>query len=456
MWKRYLGPLVQIVGIDINESCGAFEEDQIAVRIGDQKDPQFLSKVLGGVLGRPMSVIDDGSHMSGGYQEVPSNISTIAPRQAASTLVEDLHTAYWTEFDGGARREGGFIELCKSLIDELNADHARDQVPVTDFTKSMLSMNCFMTALLSLSAGAISKSMPRRSGSRSEYSDGYGDSYDQGLESSFSFLLAISNLYNTPQSFVSKTVLLIRILRNRLRVTSATGFVEQLAMISALLRLPASVEGSVVECGCYEGGSTTNLSLAAKLVGRKLYVFDSFRGLPEPKPKDVRHLAVNLGRISLVYSRGSWCGSLKSVKANVAKYGSLEVCTFIVGYFDSTLPDFSEVTLLFLRFAMWICGIRWGLCLRYLWPLMPSSGVLFTHEAHHLEIASLFYDHSVWPDSAPGLVGAGSGLGLTPTKDGSFGSCIGYVIKSPAVVVESIELGTRERYRTHVKSVESC
>jgi O-methyltransferase len=275
----------------------------------------------------------------------------------------------------------------------------------------------------------------------------------KALSRLFSFLLAISNLYNTPQSFLSKSVLLIRIVRNRLRVTSATGFVEQLAMISALLRLPASVEGSVVECGCYEGGSTTNLSLAAKLVGRKLYVFDSFRGLPEPKPKDVRHLAMNVGEFHR-YAKGSWCGLLDSVKANVAKYGSLKVCTFIEGYFDSTLPNFSEAV----AFAFCDVDLRDSLetCLRYLWPLMPSSGVLFTHEAHHLEIASLFYDQALWPDSAPGLVGAGCGLGLSPMKDGSFGSCIGYVIKSRSVVMESIELGTRERYRTHVQSAESC
>lgn len=270
----------------------------------------------------------------------------------------------------------------------------------------------------------------------------------KALSRLFSFFLVISNLYNTPQSFVAKSVLLIRIVRNRLRVTSATGFVEQLAMISALLRLPASVEGSVVECGCYLGGSTTNLSLAAKLVGRKLYVFDSFRGLPEPKLKDVRHLAMNVGEFHR-YTQGSWCGSLESVKANVAKYGSLEVCTFIEGYFESTLPNFSETV----AFAFCDVDLRDSLetCLRYLWPLMSLSGVLFTHEAHHLEIASLFYDQSLWPDSVPGLVGAGSGLGLSPMKGGFFGSCIGYIIKSHLVVMDSIEMGTRGRYRTHAK-----
>jgi len=38
-------------------------------------------------------------------------------------MVEDLHTAYWEEYEGGLRKSSTFIELCKNLIDELNADH---------------------------------------------------------------------------------------------------------------------------------------------------------------------------------------------------------------------------------------------------------------------------------------------------------------------------------------------
>ena len=42
LWKRYFGPFAQIVGIDIDPACKAMEEDQVAVRIGDQSDPAFL------------------------------------------------------------------------------------------------------------------------------------------------------------------------------------------------------------------------------------------------------------------------------------------------------------------------------------------------------------------------------------------------------------------------------
>jgi hypothetical protein len=58
-------------------------------------------------------------------------------------MVEDLHTAYWDEYGGGVAREGTFIELCKHLIDELNADWSREKLPPTEFTKSTLSMHFY-------------------------------------------------------------------------------------------------------------------------------------------------------------------------------------------------------------------------------------------------------------------------------------------------------------------------
>jgi O-methyltransferase len=264
-----------------------------------------------------------------------------------------------------------------------------------------------------------------------------------------SFLFAIGHLYGAPQSFIAKSALLLHIIRNRFFLVSATGFVEQLAMISAILRLSPAQKGSVVECGCYMGGATSNLSLAARLVGRRLYVFDSFEGLPEPKSEDARHLAMNV-REYHSYTKGSWCGPFDAVRNNVAKYGALDVCTFVKGYFESTLPAFSEPVVLA------FCDVdlceSLETCLRFLWPLICVNGLLFTHEAHHLEIASMFYDRAFWNGTPPGLVGAGSGLGLSPMPDGSFGSCIGYAIKSPAVSVESVELGKRERFKTHMAS----
>jgi len=129
LWKCYFGPFAQIVGIDILDQAKAFEEDQIAIRIGDQKDQQVLCQVLK-EFGTPDIVLDDGSHR---MADMTASFEYLYPRTAPGGIymVEDLHTAYWDEYGGGTCREGSFIEFCKSLVDELNADHARNQVTIT-------------------------------------------------------------------------------------------------------------------------------------------------------------------------------------------------------------------------------------------------------------------------------------------------------------------------------------
>lgn len=141
MWKRYLGPYAQIVGIDIKPGAAAFAEDQIAVRIGDQSDEGFLQSVLD-EFGPPDIVLDDGSHV---MSHVVRSFQYIYPRMSPSGvyMVEDLHTAYWDEYEGGVGRPGSFIELAKSLVDELNAEHTNGQVPPTAFTSSTLSMHFY-------------------------------------------------------------------------------------------------------------------------------------------------------------------------------------------------------------------------------------------------------------------------------------------------------------------------
>jgi len=141
LWKRYFGPHARIVGIDIHEDCRQYQEDQISVCIGSQDDGAFLASVVQ-EFGAPDIVIDDGSHM---MPHVVATFGHLFPKVAADGiyLVEDLHTAYWDEYGGGLGRPGTFIELCKRLLDELNADWSRGQLPPTEFTRTTLSMHFY-------------------------------------------------------------------------------------------------------------------------------------------------------------------------------------------------------------------------------------------------------------------------------------------------------------------------
>jgi SAM-dependent methyltransferase len=161
MWKRYLGPHAQIVGIDIKQSCAAFEDDQIAVRIGSQDDVAFLDRLVD-EFGPFDIVIDDGSHIQA---HVAASFSHLYPGLSKNGvyLVEDLHTAYWPEFGGGLRKPDTFIEIAKGLIDELNADHARDALAPSEFTHTTHSM-CFYDSVIAFERGLYTKKWAPRIG----------------------------------------------------------------------------------------------------------------------------------------------------------------------------------------------------------------------------------------------------------------------------------------------------
>jgi O-methyltransferase len=234
--------------------------------------------------------------------------------------------------------------------------------------------------------------------------------------------------------FIKKIGLLLKMVRNNIRIQSASNFLEHLAMATTILNIPATVRGSVVECGSYKGGSTTNLSLVCALCNRNLEVFDSFAGLPEPSESDQAHILLDRGEVH-TYERGAWTGTLDEVKSTIKRYGAIEVCNFHVGYFDETLPHFARECVVVFADVDLTSSLE--TCVRYLWPLLVDGGYFYTHEATHLEIASLFFDKKWWRISlgteAPGLVGAGTGLGLIPAA-GGFRSSIGYTVKAQTVL----------------------
>ena len=121
MWKRYFGSAARIVTLDIRPECAAFADDQIFVRIGDQSDTVFLDNIVA-EFGEPDIVLDDGSHHMPHVVSTFSHLYEKIDRNGVY-MVEDMHTSYWSEWNGGLRRPGTFIELCKNLIDELNGDH---------------------------------------------------------------------------------------------------------------------------------------------------------------------------------------------------------------------------------------------------------------------------------------------------------------------------------------------
>lgn len=124
LWKRYLGPYAQIVGIDIDPNCRAHSQEQIRIEIGSQADKEFLIR-LDEELGPFDIVIDDGSHV---MSDIATSFSVLYPRlhRDGIYIVEDLHAAYSPKFGGGVGVEGTFIEFTKKIIDAMHAHYWRE------------------------------------------------------------------------------------------------------------------------------------------------------------------------------------------------------------------------------------------------------------------------------------------------------------------------------------------
>ncbi|MEO5362032.1 MAG: hypothetical protein H7838_00190 [Magnetococcus sp. DMHC-8] len=149
MWKHYFGPSARIVGIDIEPICRAYEEEQIAIRIGSQDDLSFLEQVVG-EFGSPDVVLDDGSHV---MEHVTQTFQFLYPRvsQNGVYMLEDLHTAYWPKFGGGLGSQASFIEKSKRLIDQLNA-YCTEELEPDEFTKTTTSIH-FYDSLMAFEKG---------------------------------------------------------------------------------------------------------------------------------------------------------------------------------------------------------------------------------------------------------------------------------------------------------------
>ena len=138
MWERFLGPYATIIGIDIDEKCAKFERDGVAIRIGSQSDLGFLQGIVD-EFGVPDIVLDDGSHH---MADVRATFDFLYPKLTddAVYLVEDLHTAFLTEYGGSNDTEANFYLYAQQGILHMNREWSREDLPryeVFDNTRSI-------------------------------------------------------------------------------------------------------------------------------------------------------------------------------------------------------------------------------------------------------------------------------------------------------------------------------
>jgi O-methyltransferase len=158
----------------------------------------------------------------------------------------------------------------------------------------------------------------------------------------------------------------------------------------------------VVEAGCWQGGSTAKLSAACAALGYRLHVFDSFEG--------VEHLDHTEGGHD--YS-GEYAAPETLVRANVARFGDLKVCTFHRGWFSDTLaaqPLRQPVRLVYID-----CDLAKGTreVLAGVMPSLVADGVIFSQDCHIASVERCLRAPETWQTLArasPRLVRRGRRL----------------------------------------------
>lgn len=134
--------------------------------------------------------------------------------------------------------------------------------------------------------------------------------------------------------------------------------------------------GDVIECGVFRGVTSI---LMAKLMDirqsdKKLFLFDSFQGLPEP---DRRVDA------SLRFQKGAWSASRADVEALLAKHNVLQRCVIHEGWFADTLPALSdEQRFCFAYFDADLYASTMD-CLKHVWPRLGPGSVAVFDDYHH-------------------------------------------------------------------------
>lgn len=197
-----------------------------------------------------------------------------------------------------------------------------------------------------------------------------------------------------------------RFFLNNLRTPSLSAYQAHLVMGMKLLELPPDVKGCVVECGCYKGAMSVNLSIVCKIVGRTLKVYDSFEGLPPPTKHDSAWPA------DVAYMPEILAGSLAEVAANIKAFGALEVCEFRKGFFKDTLPSHVE------PIALIVADVDFHSSLydvvTNLWPHLVDRGFFFLDEYVLTDYCALFFSERFWKTrfdcAPPGLIGLGAGV----------------------------------------------
>jgi hypothetical protein len=152
----------------------------------------------------------------------------------------------------------------------------------------------------------------------------------------------------------------------------------------------AGIEGDLVECGVWRGGSAMLMALTlqrANTTDRALYLYDTFAGMTAPGVSDVDHRGDPAGprwQSAQAADRNQWCyASQAEVEQNLCSTGyPAERIRLVAGKVEETIPRVAPERIALLRLDTdWYESTYHEL--RYLFPRLSRNGVLIVDDYGH-------------------------------------------------------------------------
>jgi O-methyltransferase len=170
---------------------------------------------------------------------------------------------------------------------------------------------------------------------------------------------------------------------------------ERIVMLSRGVRhvINVGVPGAIVECGVWRGGSMMVVAKTLQRAGardRRLYLFDTFEGMPEPSVHD-RTVFGDAAMDKFEARRRAGAGSdwtragIDEVRSNMASTGyPAELVEYVAGKVEETLPARAPDRIALLRLdTNGYESTRHEL--EMLWPSVSPGGIVIFDDYGHWE-----------------------------------------------------------------------
>jgi hypothetical protein len=198
-----------------------------------------------------------------------------------------------------------------------------------------------------------------------------------------------------PQDFTAAEIAVI----NAVRPFTMTASERIVSLLRAIDYLCASgIEGDIVECGVWKGGSMMAAALALKAnldTSRMLHLFDTYEGMPPPSDVDRDFLGNSAAdqlqrqtKDAPVWARAQY----DEVAQNMRATGyPMERVRMVKGLVEDTIPKHAPETIALLRLDTdWYESTKHEM--EHLYPRLVPGGVLILDDYGHWQGARLAVD----------------------------------------------------------------